>query len=244
MESKVSGLLAPSHLRVNLLAFAYNVDESATFSWWDHSQDNDCYQVEYQIVISKRAVQLLNHDYQIDTGWVQSSKNSAVMIPQLEGHLVENEVYYWQVRIKDNFGNVSDYSQPEKFITIQYLKKPIYGIWSPNLHKKDDELVHLGNVAFIRSPNFSLNTQEIDSAIITAFSRGSEPEFVQGFELRVNGEGAVIGSARPQAYYDGGEETAIYYNRYDVTQSIKNGLNVIAAIIGGDSPRRAFFWPA
>ena len=114
MTNNQQELLIPTHLNVNLLRFPYNVDKSPRFSWWDHSNISNSQQTAYQVVISKRLHQLANQEYIFDTGWVQSSENTGVAIPQIEQVLDAGELYYWQVRIKDNFNNISDFSCAEE----------------------------------------------------------------------------------------------------------------------------------
>ena len=242
MTNNQQELLIPTHLNVNLLRFPYNVDKSPRFSWWDHSNISNSQQTAYQVVISKRLHQLANQEYIFDTGWVQSSENTGVAIPQIEQVLDAGELYYWQVRIKDNFNNISDFSQPEKFISTDKPQvEPIHGIWADRGPKSDNELPKLGNVVFIRSPRFDLNLVDVDTAVITAFSRGNEPLFIQGFDLLVNGTNVGVGSAHRQVHYQGTDKTGIYYNKYDVTEELINGENVISVMATAKSNRKAFW---
>ncbi|MCT3400380.1 glycoside hydrolase family 78 protein [Lentilactobacillus hilgardii] len=234
-------LLMPTHLNVNLLSFAYNVEQSPVFSWWDHSRLSNSYQTAFQIVVSKRLHELANQTYLFNSGWVAVTNNTAVKLAQLSSLLQAGELYYWQVRIKDNHGNISDFSEPNKFICDDKLNEIPKGIWSSKTSTVDQELPKLGNVAFIRSPQITLNSAEIDTAVITAFSRGNESLFAQGFDLFMNGRSIGVGSARPQADYDGSDQTGIYYNKYDVTEFIKNGKNVISSLAIASSKRKAFW---
>ncbi|WP_283680285.1 family 78 glycoside hydrolase catalytic domain [Lentilactobacillus sp. Marseille-Q4993] len=241
MNKNIMSTITPSHLKVNLVSFAYDTDGDASFSWWNHSSENNSTQQAYQIRIGNRAVDLLNDNVLFATEWIESSDNNGVKLPELAGFLQANELYYWQVRIKDNHGKIGDYSQPAKFMVPLTFEQPIHGIWAGDREKQNNELPQLDNVIFLRSPKFNISLKDIDSAIVTAFSRGSEPEFVQGFELSVNGDATALGSGRPQDFYHGGDETAIFYNRYDVTHSLVDGDNVIAVLAGGDSDRRGFY---
>lgn len=242
MINSKQDLLIPTHLNVNLMRFAYNVGESPRFSWWDHSNISNSAQVAFQVVVSKRLHELANKEYIVDTGWVDSSENTGVEIPQMQQNLVSGELYYWQVRIKDNFGNVSGFSQPDKFICADKpLDESIKGIWTDQGPKRDNELPKLGNVVFIRSPRFTLNLNDIDTAVITAFSRGNEPLFIQGFDIQVNGSNVGVGSAHRQAHYKGTDKTGIYYNKYDVTENLVNGENVISVMATAKSNRKAFW---
>lgn len=242
MITSKQDLLIPTHLNVNLLQFPYNVEKTPKFSWWDHSNIPDSEQTAFQVVVAKRLHELANQEYIFDSGWVDSSKNNGVKLPEIEQKLVPGELYYWQVRIKDNYDNISGFSQPEKFLCAdEPLNNPIKGIWSDQGPKADNELPKLGNVAFIRSPRFNLDMVDIDTAIITAFSRGNEPLFIQGFDILVNGTNVGVGSAHRQVHYQGTDKTGIYYNKYDVTENLITGENVISAMATAKSDRKAFW---
>lgn len=241
MATVVDRLLQPTHLNVNLLDFSYNVRKHPRFSWWDHSSRTGSTQTAFEIVISKRLHELANKDYLFDSKWVASSENSSVVLPQLAQILEPGKLYYWQVRIKDNFSRVSDFSQPNKFVCVpEKLCGENRGIWSNDSKENGQEIPHIGNVVFMRSPEFDLAKMDIDTAILTAFSRGNEPVLTQGFDLYVNGTSVGVGSARPQARYQGTEKTAIYYNCYDVTDEIEE-KNVISVLATGQSEQRAFW---
>lgn len=241
MTATVDRLLQPTHLNVNLLGFAYNVRQKPRFSWWDHSTRTGSFQTHFEVVVSRRLHELANKDYLFDSKWIESNQNSAVLIPELAHFLEAGKLYYWQVRIKDNFGRTSDFSQPNKFICVpNSLTEKNHGIWSNDLKQDSQELPHVGNVIFMRSPKFSLSKLDVDTAILTAFSRGNEPVLTQGFDLYLNGQAIGVGSARPQAHYEGSDTTAVYYNSYDVTDNLANE-NVIGVLATGQSERRAFW---
>ncbi len=243
MNTTKQNLFVPTHLRVNLLAFAYNVKQNPRFSWWDHSQFSNSQQAAFEIVIANRLHELANQDYLYDSKWVSSANNTAVTLPAFNALLQPGHLYYWQVRVKDNQGRISDFSQPEKFLAAAEIKATnLTGIWAESGPKTDGELPKLGNVIFARSPRFEVDKAELDSAMITAFSRGSEPQFVQGFDLMLNGQTVGVGSARPQAdYYGHPDTTGIYYNVFDVSEVIKNGSNVVSVLVGGSDQRRGFW---
>lgn len=240
MTQPSQSLLMPTHLQVNLVPFAYNVGHSPKFSWWDHSDRDASYQQAFQIVVANRLYQLADKTYRFDSGWVSSANNTAVSLPDLDHELAPGELYYWQVRIKDNAGNVSDFSEPNKFICAQ-APAVNHGIWSPTSLTVGESLPTLGNVAFLRSPQFKVDLKKVDTAIVTAISRGNEPLFAQGADLFLNGHSIGIGSARPQDNYQGGSKTGVYYNQYDVTDRLVAGANVLSALATGASERRAFW---
>ncbi|MFT8836477.1 family 78 glycoside hydrolase catalytic domain [Liquorilactobacillus satsumensis] len=235
-------ILAPTHLNVNLNEFAYDVDKDALFSWWDRSEIKDSFQTFYQIVIAKRLTQLTINDYILNTGWIKSRDNNGIKITNIEQILEDGQLYYWQVRIRDERGNTSSFSKPNKFIcTANDNNFDDHGIWAAALTKPVDELPSLGNISFIRSPKFNLEKDEIDTAVVKAVSRGNEPLLAQGFDLYFNNCCIGLGSARPQESYLQTDTTAIYYNKYDVTSLIKSGVNNISAMASGVASNRAFW---
>lgn len=242
-DSKLEKLVGPTHLRVDLLDFAYEVTNEPHFSWWDHAYAEQSFQQAFQIVLVKRLHDIANQNYFYDSGWVDSANNTSVVLPELKARLADGELYYWQVRVKDNYDNISYFSEPEKFVCQDVIDTAdLHGIWSPAENKDEQQLAQLGNVAFLRSPKFEINKENVDSAFITAFSHGSEAQFIQGFDLNVNGKNVGVGSARAQAdYYGDADKTGVYYNKYDVTEYLENGDNVISALVGGTTERRAFW---
>ncbi|WP_214463663.1 family 78 glycoside hydrolase catalytic domain [Levilactobacillus brevis] len=235
--------ICPTHLRVNLLGFAYNVTKIPRFSWWDISQIADSWQTAYQIVVGNRLNDMANTHYVFDSGWKLSKNNSAVQVSGLSEYLVPGELYYWQVRIKDNHDNISDFSQPMKFICQNQLStEKMYGIWKQKQPSIGGKLSERNTTIFFRSPKFKIKLSEVDSAIITAFSRGSEPLFIQGFDLNLNGKSVGVGSARPQPDYNGNpNKTGVYYNKFDVTEMLVDGNNVLSALVNAQDQRKAFW---
>lgn len=194
MSNITPSLLAPDHLRVNLQHFAYNVQAQPHFSWWNHSNRTGASQSAYQLTVFQRLQDRQDHNYLYDSGWVTSSNNTAVTAAKLSDQLVAGQLYYWQVRIKDNAGNISDFSQPAKLICADPSLPVKHGIWRQPQPKTAQELAHIGQVVFLRSPQLKINPSEVDTAIIVAVARGNEPVFAQSFDLYLNGH--CLGLAR------------------------------------------------
>ncbi|TLF41741.1 alpha-L-rhamnosidase [Lacticaseibacillus zeae] len=241
MSNITAALYAPDHLSVNLQHFAYNVQQHPRFSWWNHSSFSDASQAAYQLVIFKRLQDRDHQTYLYDSGWVHSAQNSAITAADLADSLHPGDLYYWQVRIKDNLGHTSDFSQPAKFICADPALPVQQGIWRQSQPKSGEELAHIGNVVFLRSPQLTIDTNDVDTAVVVAFARGNEPIFAQSFDLYVNGHCLGVGSARQQEHDHGTDRTAVYYNVYDATDYLENGINTIAALATSSSDRRAFW---
>lgn len=230
-ENKMNQLAKPDHLTVNLLAFAYGIDQTARFSWWNHADQQSMMQTAYRIVITRPDQQAIDHEFVLDTGWVKSSENTAVLIDNLNQSLTNGSLYHWQVQIKDNQNRTSELSAPAKFIYGQpELEK--HGIWLSEFNTASDQLPNLGNLIFMRSPHFKVDVNRLDSAVISLIARGNEPVKMQACDLFVNGHEVGFGSARPQTHYRGSDKTAIFYNSYDVTAQVTSD-NVIALAATG-----------
>ena len=241
MPNITPSLLAPDHLRVNLQHFAYNVQTQPHFSWWNHSNRTGASQSAYQLTVFQRLQDRQDHKYLYDSGWVTSSNNTAVTAAKLSDQLVAGQLYYWQVRIKDNAGNISDFSQPAKLICADPSLPVKHGIWRQPQPKTAQELAHIGQVVFLRSPQLKINPSEVDTAIIVAVARGNEPVFAQSFDLYLNGHCLGVGSARQQEHDHGTEKTAIYYNVYEATDFLQDGANTVAALATASSDKQAFW---
>ncbi|WP_235184276.1 hypothetical protein [Agrilactobacillus composti] len=100
--SKLGCIKATNHLRVNLLTQAYNVVQDPKFSWWVESEAADTFQTAYQLVFGISEQALAAHNYLAVSPWEASGENTAVTYPALNDLLIENKLYYWQVRIRDN----------------------------------------------------------------------------------------------------------------------------------------------
>lgn len=224
-------LAKPDHLTVNLITFAYGIDRNARFSWWNHADRPGLLQKAYRILITRPDQQADDTNCVLDTGWINSKQNTAVMIDNLDQALTNGSLYHWQVQIKDDQNRTSEFSAPAKFVYGQSnLVK--HGIWLNELNTKPDQLPNLGNLVFMRSPHFKVDVSRLDSAVISLIARGNEPVKMQACDLFMNGHEVGFGSARPQEHYRDSDKTAIFYNSYDVTHQIASD-NVIALAATG-----------
>ncbi|MCH4171856.1 MAG: family 78 glycoside hydrolase catalytic domain [Lactobacillus sp.] len=236
----MDSLKQPTHLRVNLLTQAYNVVQDPKFSWWVESTANDTFQTAYQLVFGTSKQALADHNYLAVSPWETSGENTAVAYPALNDLLIENKIYYWQVRIRDNHGHTSELSKPNHFLTaIDHFQAP--GIWAASQTAAPDGRPALGNFAFLRSPQFKLPAAKIDSVYIRVLARGNEVTLAQSFDLYVNGHCVGVGSARPHEYYDDQDQTAYFYQTFDISHQVQPQDNQISVLATGASELRAFF---
>lgn len=147
--------------------------------------------------------------------------------------------YYWQVRVWDNKGRVSPWSEAAQFTTglpqetdwsgarwIGYEELEDSMRVVPGVHSPDKKKIPAGRV--VKRAVVPLFRKEFtaDKKIIQALA------FVSGlgqYEMTVNGKKAGNGFLTPGwTYYD----KRVLYNTYDITPLLQQGRNAIGLIVG------------
>ncbi len=200
-------------MKVELLDAPYGINsKNPTFGWELNSKNKRCNQKAYQVVFSKTKTSMKNKDYFLDTGWVESANNTAIKVDGLEECLEDNSIFWWSVRVKDENGIISSFSDAEYFTTaVGNEWKSVSGIWNSEM----------SDHCFLRTV-FDAPEKEIEKAIlsVTALSPESTRQYV--FNMFMKGEYVGSGPARLKG-------DTINYNTFDVTQYIKRN-NVLGAI--------------
>ena len=203
---------APHDLKINLLTKPYGVTaDQMSFSWEEPESDSMQTQSAYRIVMTRRKSDLRKKNYVYDTGWVESSQNTSVLL-DLSASLEDNELYYWQVQIKNGEGAESALSEAQAFSTeVGGCWKSTKGIWGSSGQK----------VVMLRS--LLERPKNVEKAVIsiTASSAAKARQYV--YNLYINGEEVGIGPVRQNG-------SQLYYDSYDITDSLKEGKNVIGVI--------------
>lgn len=94
--------------------------ERPRFSWMIHSEKNNTYQIKYQIQLGTSLEKLTDGKPDMwDSKEVRDSASTGVLY---KGKALQPAtVYYWRVRIEDNKGRKSDWSEPKAFMTALEL---------------------------------------------------------------------------------------------------------------------------
>lgn len=126
----IENAFKPTNLRTEMRSEAYGIStKNPSFSWIVKTDIVDDYQTSYRILVS--STRELKGDV-IDSGWIESKESSFVHFPELSTKLKDNQIYYWQVQIKNKNGTESILSDPSSFMTdISTEWKSLDGIWSP-----------------------------------------------------------------------------------------------------------------
>lgn len=210
-ESTVSA----TQTKVNLMSDPYGIDQNAnpSFSWamTDPSQNSD--QSAYEIEITKGTP---TGSPVIDTGWIASSDASDVHVKNID-QLANNQLYYWRVKVKDNHGQQSDYSNAQAFTTKTDWQST-NAIWAVKQGTKEP-----ANFMFARKVINIKNPSKIQKAVmsITGKSNAQSRQFV--YSLFVNKAFVGEGPAR-------NNKNEYYYNNFDITKQLRAGKNILGAI--------------
>ena len=142
-------------------------------------------QSAYRIVISPRMKQTETGEYVYDSGWQEDDNNTSVLL-DLSESLQDNELYYWQVQIRNVEGAESSLSSPQAFSTSvgnEWSSKQ--GIWGSSGEK----------VVFLRR---EIDIPEgVEKAVlsVTALDGTKSRQYV--YNMYVNGEEIGLGPVRP-----------------------------------------------
>ncbi|MCI1858812.1 MAG: glycoside hydrolase family 78 protein [Sporolactobacillus sp.] len=222
-----NALQAPYRLKVNLLDPAWGVDKNdLRFSWANRGSAQHGIQSAYQLRMVKRRNDIATKNDVYDSGWVTAARNAAVSPARLGNVLQDNELYYWQVRIKSADGTVSPFSEPMPLVTAAADQ------WADITAV---ETAKHGHFTFFRSPVFRLTLRDTEKVIVSAAARDTDPLVQENFDLFVNGYSVGYGPGRPHLHvHEAGRSpyTRLFYNTYDITNLIQDGDNVIAALTG------------
>jgi alpha-L-rhamnosidase len=125
----------PSGLLVNLMPGGLGVSpESLRFSWIVPNLNEATRQSAYRLQIATSSDRLCHEaDLLWDSGRVAASDSTAVpLIGALAGHpLAADSVYCWRVRVWDQHGRASEWSDPHRLITEAPATWAGVPIWLP-----------------------------------------------------------------------------------------------------------------
>lgn len=238
----IAPLMAKSTIKIDI-AFCNNrinpvgVDPSwLFFSWQMQSDRNDVTQSAYQLVISSTMKKLHANDFDIYNTEAVTS-NQSIQVPYKGPQLQSARTYYWQVRVRDNDGRLSNWSAAQAFTTglaapqdwnqakwIGYEELPDSMRVVPFVHHKttkDDPKLVKNAVSPLLRKEFE-TSKNVKQALLFISGLGH-------YEATINGQPIENTFLTPGwSHYD----KTVLYNSYDVTDKIQRGKNVIGVMLG------------
>ena len=233
---EAAGKISPESLKCENLANPVGIDIVAPqFSWQLTSIYKNQKQVAYQVLVSDKESSLENDKGNYwDSGKVSSSETGN--IPYRGKPLSSGLKLYWKVRVWDNIGNPSAWSQPAE-LEMGYLEK---SDWQARWIGIGEDL-HPDSLITGPAPYFR-KTVSVSSTVLSARVRVCGLGF---YELYLNGEKVgdqVLAPAQTNYdvrklqkllyFHDDQSRQRILYNTFDVTSLLKSGENVIGMILG------------
>lgn len=232
-----SNLLSVKNLKCTINEQSTATQEKyAFFSWQINSEHRNQLQAAYQIVVAENLDDLkLSKNSIWDSGKINSDKSALVKADGLK--LKSHQTYFWKVKVWNQDGKESAWSEPVRFNTglfsksdwagakwIGYKDLPAEKRMVPGVHGNGDKL----------------GDKCVDRPVVplfrTEFEVSENPEsatlFISGlgqYEASINGE--KVGDAFLTPGWTNYDQT-VFYNSYDVTSMIKAGKNAVGAIVG------------
>lgn len=190
--------------------------EQPRFSWQLGSEQQNVMQTAYELKVSESLEKLAKNE---KLAWNSKKvlSDSSVFVDYKGAKLLSGNRYYWQVRVWDNFGNVSQWSEPAFWQTAFFSAND----WKAKWIMRDSTIIAKSDDAAIFRKSFNTN-KKITSVTAYITSLGM-------YEAQINGK--RVGDA----YYTPGWTSynkRLQYQTYDVTNLVKSGKNAISVTIG------------
>jgi len=199
---------APAGLLVNGVSNPLAVERDAIrFTWMSKDTTRRESQAAYQILVSSSIGGLAAGTADgWDSGRVGSDQSASI---EYRGKALPAAArFWWKVRLWDQTGEPSDYSEPNYFDTgLNQNEWRAQYLW--------DGTTNVNNFAYFRKTFVVTNKPDLAKVYVTAHN---------DYILYCNGELVGRGPARCDPYHYG------QYNSYDVTKLLKTGTNVFATI--------------
>jgi len=236
--------LAPESTLLSVKNLKCNINEKPVtarkmdgfFSWQISSEHRNQLQSAYQVVVAGDPDDLkTSKNILWDSGRISSDKSALVLADGLE--LKSVQTYFWKVKIWNQDGKETEWSEPANFKTglfseqdwagakwIGYKDLPAAKRVVPGVHGNGDKLgykcVDRPVVPLFRK-DFEVS-ENMESATLYISGLGQ-------YEASINGE--KVGNAFLTPGWTNYNKT-VFYNSYDVTSMVKPGKNAVGAIVG------------
>ncbi|MHA4895923.1 family 78 glycoside hydrolase catalytic domain [Pedobacter sp. PWIIR3] len=216
--------LSPEFLRCEYMENPLGLDElHPRFSWTLKARDEKKYgqaQKAYQVIVSSSALDLMAHKGDVwNSGWINSDQMQLI---SYKGKALESDrTYHWKVRVKDEKGVISKWSEP--------------AFWSSGLLKSTDWQAKWIGTAQIYDPKqsdcniwdpwlrktFTLHAKPANATMFVA-SVGYHELFVNGVKVNDDVLSPAVSDHSKRARYIA----------YPIAKLLRPGKNVIAIWLG------------
>ena len=219
--------LAVKNLRCEYKSDPLGIDvRKPRLSWELVSAERGVLQTSYEIRVADSEADLAKGKLVWNSG--KQSSDVSIHVGYGGPTLESRKIYYWQVRVADNHGHLSDWSKIARWEMGLLEPTDWKAKWiTPNLVEDETK----SNPAPLVRREFTIN-KRVDSARLYATAMGL-------YEMSLNGK--RVG----EEYFTPGWTSYDFryqYQTYDVTGLLKNGANCLAAMLGDGWFRGTLAW--
>ena len=207
------------------------------FGWQLASSENEVLQTKYQILLAQNEDDLSAKSALWNSGVVES--DHSILVPYIGEKLNAGTEYFWKVKVWDNHGNESKWSQSASFITrldsesdwadakwigmdqLPDDKRIVPGVHLPGGDKKWKYRKINDHKLPILRKEISVD-KTIKQALVFISGMGHYEMFING--NKVGNSFLALGWTHYDDY--------AFYNTYDVTNMLSNGENALGVMLG------------
>ena len=211
-------------LTVKNLRCEYKVDpigidvRKPRLSWELVSAEKGVLQTSYEVRVAGSEAELAKGKVIWDSG--TQASDISVQVEYAGPAVASGRIYYWQVRVADNHGHLSDWSRTARWEMGLLDAADWKAKWiTPNLAEDETK----SNPAPMMRRDFSVNAKKkVERARLYASAMGL-------YEMELNGK--RVG----EEYFTPGwtaYDFRYQYETYDVTGQLKSGANCLGAMLG------------
>ena len=219
--------LAVRNLRCEYKSDPLGIDvRKPRLSWELASTERGVLQTSYEIRVAVSEADLTKGKFMWESG--KQSLDASIQVEYGGPALESGRIYYWQVRVADNHGHLSEWSKVAHWEMGMLETADWKAKWiTPDLVEDETK----SNPAPLLRREFSMN-KKVERARLYATAMGL-------YEMSLNGK--RVGDE----YFTPGWTSFDFrfqYQTFDVTSSLKNGANCLAAMLGDGWFRGRMAW--
>ncbi|MEI8204390.1 MAG: family 78 glycoside hydrolase catalytic domain [Bacteroidota bacterium] len=216
-----------------------NVQE-LRFGWEIISDDKNVRQTAYQIGMASSPENLRAEKFDIYNSKKTNSENN-ISVPFNNTLLESAKTYYWKVRVWDNFGKVSAWSESQQFITGLFTKSDWKNAqWIGYEEMQDSMYLTKGIHFYSKKKNTKLDQNYFKTPVLPQFRKEfSVQKHIKKAYLFVTGlgqyEASLNGTKIGNSFLSPGwtlYDKRVLYNTYDITQDLQEGKNTLGMMLG------------